>query len=139
MAANTNLERFRTGLSTLLIGATLVQIEDISAWVGGLGKDLVKTGTIANDALVPVIVILFFSLSFLGVYLITRLYLTAAFMQLQLDSPIGKITLNENRQATGTVFVNEVVDGPDGNLTSKMVARYSMPANECSWLCMTAA
>src|SRR5262249_44775783 len=28
-----------------------------------------------------------------------------------------------NRQATGTVFVNEVVDGPDGNMTSKMVAK----------------
>ena len=37
--------------------------------------------------------------------------------------PVGKITLNENRQATGTVFVNEVVDGPDGNMTSKMVAK----------------
>ena len=47
----------------------------------------------------------------------------AALNKLQLDSPIGKITLNENRQATGTVFVNEVVDGPDGNLTSKMVAK----------------
>ena len=46
-----------------------------------------------------------------------------ALNKLQLDSPIGKITLNENRQATGTVFVNEVVDGPDGNLTSKMVAK----------------
>ena len=46
-----------------------------------------------------------------------------ALNKLQLDSPIGKITLNENRQATGTVFVNEVVDGPDGNMTSKMVAK----------------
>jgi hypothetical protein len=81
MAANTNLERISDWLSTLLIGATLVQIKEIAAWVGALGKDLVKTGTIANDALVPVIVILFFSLSFLGVYLITRLYWTAAFMQ----------------------------------------------------------
>ena len=82
MAANTNLERISDWLTTLLIGAALVQIKDIAAWVGVLGKDLLKTGAIANDALVPVIVILFFSLSFLGVYLITRLYLTAAFMQM---------------------------------------------------------
>ena len=46
-----------------------------------------------------------------------------ALNKLQLDSPVGKITLNENRQATGTVFVTEVVDGPDGNMTSKMVAK----------------
>ncbi|MDO8878275.1 MAG: ABC transporter substrate-binding protein [Pseudolabrys sp.] len=47
----------------------------------------------------------------------------AALNKLELASPVGKITLNENRQATGTVFVNEVVDGPDGNMTSKMVAK----------------
>jgi branched-chain amino acid transport system substrate-binding protein len=46
-----------------------------------------------------------------------------ALNKMQLDSPLGKITLNENRQATGTVFINEVVDGPDGNLTNKMVGR----------------
>ncbi len=46
-----------------------------------------------------------------------------ALNKLQLDSPIGRITLNENRQATGTVFITEVVEGSDGNLTSKMVAR----------------
>lgn len=42
---------------------------------------------------------------------------------LELDSPTGKIKLNENRQASGTVFVTEVVEGADGNLTSKMVAK----------------
>ncbi|MBY0364302.1 MAG: ABC transporter substrate-binding protein [Phreatobacter sp.] len=46
-----------------------------------------------------------------------------ALNKIQLDSPIGRITLNENRQATGTVFINEVVEGTDGNLTNKMVAR----------------
>lgn len=46
-----------------------------------------------------------------------------ALNKIQLESPIGRITLNENRQATGTVFINEVVDGPDGNLTNKMVGR----------------
>ena len=35
----------------------------------------------------------------------------------------GKITLNENRQATGSVFINEVVEGPDGALTNKNVGR----------------
>jgi ABC-type branched-subunit amino acid transport system substrate-binding protein len=47
----------------------------------------------------------------------------AALNTMQLDSPIGKITLNENRQASGTVFINEVVDGPDGNMTNKMVGK----------------
>jgi ABC-type branched-subunit amino acid transport system substrate-binding protein len=46
-----------------------------------------------------------------------------ALNKLQLESPIGRITLNENRQATGTVFITEVVEGADGNLTSKMVGR----------------
>ncbi len=46
-----------------------------------------------------------------------------ALNKIQLDSPIGRITLNENRQATGNVFINEVVEGADGNLTNKMVAR----------------
>lgn len=102
MAANTNLERISDWLSTLLIGATLVQIKDIAAWVGALGKDLVKTGTIANDALVPVIVILFFSLAFLGVYLITRLYLTAAFMQ-TLAMLTGTAAPSPSKQTTATL------------------------------------
>lgn len=78
MAANTNLERISDWLTTLLIGATLVQIKDIARWVGSLGKNLISTGPAANDAVVPIIVIYFFALSFLGVYLITRLYLTSA-------------------------------------------------------------
>jgi hypothetical protein len=81
MAANTNLERISDWLTTLLIGATLVQIKDIAAWVGSLGKNLLSAGAGANDAVVPIIVIYFFALSFLGVYLITRLYLTSAFTQ----------------------------------------------------------
>jgi len=81
MAANTNLERISDWLTTLLIGATLVQIRDIAAWVGGLGRGLLQGGEAANDAVIPVIVIYFFTLAFLGVYLITRLYLTSAFVQ----------------------------------------------------------
>jgi hypothetical protein len=81
MAANTNLERISDWLTTLLIGATLVQIKDIAKWVGDLGKGLLQGGAAANDAVIPVIVIYFFTLAFLGVYLITRLYLTSAFVQ----------------------------------------------------------
>jgi hypothetical protein len=78
LATNTNLERISDWLTTLLIGATLVQIKDIVGWVGKLGTDLTVGGSKANDAIVPIIVIYFFALSFLGVYLITRLYLTNA-------------------------------------------------------------
>lgn len=81
MAANTNLERISDWLTTLLIGATLVQIKDIAAWIGNLGRGLLQGGATANDAIIPVIVIYFFTLAFLGVYLITRLYLTSAFVQ----------------------------------------------------------
>jgi branched-chain amino acid transport system substrate-binding protein len=42
----------------------------------------------------------------------------AALSKLELKTPLGTVTLNENRQATGTVFVTEVVEGADGNLTS---------------------
>src|SRR6516165_1028724 len=75
------LERISDWLTALLIGATLVQIKDISAWIGGLGRGLLQGGANANDAIIPVIVIYFFTLAFLGVYLITRLYLTSAFVQ----------------------------------------------------------
>jgi hypothetical protein len=81
LAANTNLERISDWLTTLLIGATLVQIKSIAEWVGALGKNLVTAGAAANDAIVPIIVIYYFTLAFLGVYLITRLYLTSAFQQ----------------------------------------------------------
>jgi hypothetical protein len=73
MAANTNFERVSDWLTTLLIGVTLVQIKDTAAWVGGLGKGLLQGGTAANDAIIPVIVIYFFTLAVLRVYLITRL------------------------------------------------------------------
>ena len=46
-----------------------------------------------------------------------------ALSTMPLETPLGNVTLNENRQATGTVFINEVVEGEDGNLMSKLVAR----------------
>jgi branched-chain amino acid transport system substrate-binding protein len=47
----------------------------------------------------------------------------AALSALRLETPLGVVTLNENRQATGSVFVNEVAEGPGGTLVNKMVAR----------------
>lgn len=47
----------------------------------------------------------------------------AALAGLNLATPLGVVSLNENRQATGTVFVNEVTENPDGTLSNKMVAK----------------
>ena len=41
-----------------------------------------------------------------------------------LETPVGPVQLNENRQASGSVFVTEVVEGPDGGLQSVFRARY---------------
>jgi ABC-type branched-subunit amino acid transport system substrate-binding protein len=45
-----------------------------------------------------------------------------ALSKLELKTPLGVVTLNENRQASGTVYVNEVVEAEDGTLHNKMVA-----------------
>jgi hypothetical protein len=79
LAANTNLERVSDWLTTLLIGATLVQSQNVIAWVGSLGEKFKDGLTI--QALVPLIVVYYFALAFLGTYLITRLYLTFALQQ----------------------------------------------------------
>ena len=47
----------------------------------------------------------------------------AALSKLKLQTPLGIITLNENRQAVGPVFVNEVTANADGTLANKMVSR----------------
>jgi branched-chain amino acid transport system substrate-binding protein len=39
------------------------------------------------------------------------------------DTPLGPVTLNENRQASGSVFINEVVDDGAGGLTLEFKAR----------------
>lgn len=39
------------------------------------------------------------------------------------DSPNGHIKLDENRQAIGSVFITEVVEGPDGNLINTFKAK----------------
>ena len=40
-----------------------------------------------------------------------------------LMTPLGEVTLNENRQATGSVFINEVVDDGAGGLRNEFKAR----------------
>lgn len=82
LTANTNLERVSDWLTTLLLGATLVQIKPIAEWVGGLG------GKIRDDpaqAVTTVLVVYYLVLGFLGTYLVTRLYLTYA-----LERMLGK-------------------------------------------------
>jgi len=44
-----------------------------------------------------------------------------ALAKVELDAPNGKIRLDNNRQAIGTTFITEVVEGPDGNLVNKLV------------------
>ncbi len=46
-----------------------------------------------------------------------------ALSKLSLATPLGVVTLNENRQATGSVFVNEVVEAADGSLKNEFKAR----------------
>ncbi|MFS8115251.1 hypothetical protein QD460_26315 [Rhizobium jaguaris] len=80
LAANTNLERISDWLTTLLIGATLVQIGAIIHWIRGFAEYLwTKDGQIYGP--VVLLLVYFFALAFLGIYLITRLYLTAALTQ----------------------------------------------------------
>ncbi len=47
----------------------------------------------------------------------------AALGSLKLQTPLGVVSLNENRQASGSVFINEVAPNADGTLTNKMVGR----------------
>jgi branched-chain amino acid transport system substrate-binding protein len=47
----------------------------------------------------------------------------AALAKVELDAPNGKITLDENRQAIGSTFITEVVEGDDGNLTNTFVSK----------------
>ena len=47
----------------------------------------------------------------------------AALSKLKLKSPLGEISLNENRQGSGSVFVTEVSANADGTMSNKMVGR----------------
>ncbi len=41
---------------------------------------------------------------------------------LELDSPVGNVTLDENRQAVGATFISEVVEDANGNLVNKFIS-----------------
>lgn len=41
---------------------------------------------------------------------------------LELDSPLGKVTLDENRQAIAATFVSEVIEDADGNLKNEFIS-----------------
>ena len=41
---------------------------------------------------------------------------------LQLDSPVGKVTLDGNRQAVAATFISEVVENDEGNLVNKFIS-----------------
>ena len=47
----------------------------------------------------------------------------AALSKLKLQTPLGVVSLNENRQASGSVFITEVSANADGSLSNKMVDR----------------
>jgi ABC-type branched-subunit amino acid transport system substrate-binding protein len=47
----------------------------------------------------------------------------AALSKLELNTPVGKIKLDENRNAIGPVFVNEVTELPDGRMVNRMVKK----------------
>jgi ABC-type branched-subunit amino acid transport system substrate-binding protein len=49
--------------------------------------------------------------------------LKATLNTIKLQTPVGVVSLNENRQATGTVFINEVVELPGGALGLKNVGK----------------
>ncbi|KUF09404.1 ABC transporter substrate-binding protein [Pseudoponticoccus marisrubri] len=46
-----------------------------------------------------------------------------ALSSMTLETPLGPVTLNENRQATGSVFINEVVEDGEGGLKNEFKAR----------------
>ena len=41
---------------------------------------------------------------------------------LELDSPVGKVSLDNNRQAIASTFISEVIEGEDGNLKNQFIA-----------------
>ncbi|MCP4329471.1 MAG: ABC transporter substrate-binding protein [Alphaproteobacteria bacterium] len=45
----------------------------------------------------------------------------AALSALEFDTPTGKVSLDERRQAIADMFLTEVIEGPDGNLLNKTI------------------
>lgn len=46
----------------------------------------------------------------------------ACLTNLELDSPVGKVTLDDNRQAIGATFISEVIENADGNLVNQFIS-----------------
>jgi hypothetical protein len=95
LLANTNLERISDWLTTLLIGATLVQLQNIPSWLEDIARVFADGPTVED--LIPFVLVYFFGLAFLGIYLITRLYLTAA-----LRRALGLLDGSDMGRATDT-------------------------------------
>lgn len=49
--------------------------------------------------------------------------LREALDSLELQSPTGTVTLNDNRQATAAIFINEIVEDENGDLTTEPLER----------------
>ena len=47
--------------------------------------------------------------------------LREALARLAFDTPTGKVSLDNNRNAMADIFLTEVTEGPDGNLVNKLV------------------
>ncbi|MCV6592689.1 MAG: ABC transporter substrate-binding protein [Silicimonas sp.] len=41
---------------------------------------------------------------------------------IEMDSPVGKVTLDGNRQAIGTTFISEVIEDENGNLVNQFIS-----------------
>lgn len=80
LASNTNLERISDWLTTLLVGATLVQLGPIITHIHDFA-DYLASDDGRQQGPIILLLIYFFILGFLGIYLITRLYLTSALTQ----------------------------------------------------------
>ncbi|MBY5834755.1 hypothetical protein HFN47_35490 [Rhizobium leguminosarum] len=80
LASNTNLERISDWLTTLLVGATLVQIGPIVAALKSFA-DYLATEEGKLQGPIVLLLIYFFIIGFLCIYLLTRLYLTSALTQ----------------------------------------------------------
>ena len=88
LVVNTNLERVSDWLTTLLIGATLTQLVNIPTALWGMAGRLANFTQAAPPptlltgqyrTVLVALMLYFFLTGFLGLYLITRLYLTQAF------------------------------------------------------------
>ena len=82
LAANTNLERVSDWLTTLLIGAAIVNFTAIWNALEKIGTTLFSADSTTSYGAIAAAAILYgLVVGFLGAYLITRLYLTYAFRE----------------------------------------------------------